>query len=461
MAGCPFSASRRVVLGGALAGAGVAAAAAHRAIAAGPPSEPAPPVGAGSADAVPFHGPHQAGIATPQQSSVVFASFDLVGNDGGAVQRLLAAWTEAAARLSAGLPVADAGVGTDDGEVAGLPPRRLTLTFGFGPGLFSGRNGEDRFGLRARRPAPLVDLPTFNGDQVEDRFSGGDLLVQACADDQSVAFHAVRQLARLAAGNDAGSGYGGKRAGSTAFAGGVPPVATIRWMQAGFLPGSPAGETPRNLLGFKDGTQNPGVPHDAERSGGKLIGNGGLAEHVWVDHDRDGGWMRNGTYLVFRRIRLSLEHWDRTPVDFQEEVIGRRRASGAPLTGGDEFAVLDLDAVDGDGNPVIADGAHVRVGSASANQGARLLRRSFAYQDGLSMVAERWPPWRQGLEYDAGLLFAGYGADPRQGFVPIFGRMSKLDMLNQFATHTGSAIFALPGGLAPGATLGDGLFATA
>ncbi len=454
MAGCPFATSRRLFVGGA---AGGAVAAASAAIAAGHPAEPASPADAGASDRVAFFGPHQAGIQTPQQTSTIFASFDVVTDSADDLRRLLGQWTEAAARLARGAQVAD-----DSLETVGLPPRRLTLTFGFGPTLFQ-RNGGDRFGLGRRRPAPLVDLPTFNGDQVEARYSGGDLLVQACADDQAVAFHAIRQLARLAAGNDAGSGYGGKRAGGTAPADAVPPVAVLRWTQSGFLPGAVGGQTPRNLLGFKDGTQNPGVPHPAEISGGKLIGNGGFGEHVWVQGVADGAWMQGGTYLVLRRIRLSVEHWDRVPVDFQEDVIGRRKASGAPLTAppaphDDEFAPLDLDRMDADGNPVIPETAHVRLGSAGANGGARLLRRSYAYSDGLGMVAERWPPWRQGLEYDAGLLFAGYGADPRRGFIPMFGRMSKLDMLNQFATHTGSAIFALPGGVAEGGAIGDGLF---
>jgi len=171
--------------------------------------------------------------------------------------------------------------------------------------------------------------------------------------------------------------------------------------------------------------------------------------------------MRGGSYLVTRRIRLALEHWDRSALDFQEQVIGRRKASGAPLSGGGEFAPLDLDAVDADGNPVIADNAHVRLGAAAANGGARILRRSYSYDDGLSFVAERWPPWRQGLEYDAGLIFMAFQRDPRGGFIRIYERMSKLDLLNQYATHVGSAIFACPGGVAPGGFVGEALFAQA
>jgi deferrochelatase/peroxidase EfeB len=100
----------------------------------------------------------------------------------------------------------------------------------------------------------------------------------------------------------------------------------------------------------------------------------------------------------------------------------------------------------------------VRLGAASNNDGARILRRSYSYHDGLAMIAERWPPWRQGLEYDAGLLFIAYQRDPRRGFIKIFENMAKLDLLNQYTTHVGSAIFACPGGVKPGGFIGQELF---
>ena len=141
-------------------------------------------------------------------------------------------------------------------------------------------------------------------------------------------------------------------------------------------------------------------------------------------------------------------------------VSDRDRESGGPVSGGDEFAPLDFDAKDADGNPVIDENAHIRLGAASSNEGARILRRSYSYNDGLGMVAERWPPWRQGLEYDAGLLFIAYQRDPRTGFIKIFEPMSKLDLLNQYSTHVGSAIFACPGGVAEGEFIGQSLLKT-
>ncbi|WP_428376358.1 Dyp-type peroxidase [Lichenicoccus sp.] len=472
MSRCPFSTSRRglfgaaggLLAGGAALGTGLAAPLGRAPAGSVNPAASAL-AGSSTADGqVPFYGPHQGGIETPQQIHTVFASFDLTTRSASDVVRLLQDWTRAAARLTAGQSAEPLGgaanrAPADSGETVGLGARRLTLTFGFGPGLFE-RDGRDRYGLARQRPPELADLPAFAGDQLDPARSGGDLCIQACADDSFVAFHAIRQLARMAAADDAAMGYGGKRPGATAASGAHQGTARLRWLQTGFLPDSPSGETPRNLLGFKDGTQNPGSMHMAERANGRLSGNGSFDDVVWVD---PGGpdWMRGGSYLVARRIRLALEHWDRTELDFQEQVIGRRKASGAPLTGLHEDDPLDLDATDADGNPVIAQNAHVRLGAASQAQGARILRRTYSYNDGLGMVAERWPPWRQGLEYDAGLLFIAYQQDPRAGFTRMFEQMSRLDLLNQYATHVGSGLFACPGGVAAGEFIGQKLFANA
>jgi deferrochelatase/peroxidase EfeB len=405
---CPF-ASRRGLLAaaGGLLAAATAPRAARAAIVSG---------------AEPFWGEHQGGIVTAPQRHSYFAAVDLTTKRSSDVVALMRSWTEAAARMTAADTASPLGTdpGTpldDSGEALGLPPSRLTITFGFGAGLFN-KDGADRYGLASRRPDALVDMPAFNGDQLVEAHTGGDLSIQACADDAQVAFHAVRQLARRA--------YG---------------TAQLRWVQSGFLPGYAAGETPRNLMGFKDGTINPKPPFAA----------------VWVTDDGP-TWMRNGSYLVTRRIRISLEHWDRTELDFQEEVIGRRKYSGAPLGGRNESDVLDLDATDQDGNPVLAENAHVRLAAPKANGGAEILRRAYSYNDGLNFTAERWPPWRQGLMYDAGLFFMAYQRDPRTGFIRIFENMAKLDALNQYTTHVGSGLFACPGGAHEGEFIGQGLF---
>ena len=438
MAGCPFT-SRRLFLG---AAGGLVAAVGGGARAAGPDvAAGVTPTGqtVGRRVQEPFYGTFQGGITTARQNHTYFAAFDLLTNQAGDVAKLLQDWTAAAARLARGdtaaVPAASLDApGTDSGETLGLDPSRLTLTFGFGAGLFE-RDGKDRYGLQAKRPAALVDLPRFTGDQLDEARTGGDLSVQACADDPQVAFHAVRQMARLANG-----------------------VARLRWTQAGFTPNAAAEDTPRNLMGFRDGTQNPAARRPRETADGATRSYpSSLEEVVWVA-DEGPAWMHNGTYLVVRRIRMALEHWDDTDVSFQEETIGRKKYSGAPLGGKDEFDPIDLDAEDADGNPLIAQNAHVRLAAAASNDGAQMLRRAFSYNDGVNVIAERWPPWRQGLEYDAGLLFLCYQRDPRASFIKVFETMSKLDALNQYVTHTGGGLFAIPPGAAEGGFIGQALF---
>lgn len=412
-------ASRRGFLGAA-AGALGAAALAGTAQATPPRAMRGP--GLLAHDVEPFHGAHQGGIATPAQQFLYFATFDVTTDKREELIGLLKAWTEASARLTAGLPLAGEEatdqVPTDGGSSQGLGPQRLTLTFGFGAGLFS-KGGVDRFGLAAHRPEALIDLPKFNGDQLLPEKTGGDLCIQACADNATVAMHAVRHLARL--------GYG---------------LIEPKWAQTGFGSGGPKGETPRNLMGFKDGTMNPRSAADMER-------------FVWVGDE--GGWMKGGSYLVARPIRISLEHWDRMKLGFQEQVVGRHKANGAPLGQKGEFEPLKLDATDADGNYVIPENSHTRLAAPQINDGSQILRRAYSYDNGVAHIAERWPPWRQGMMMDAGLMFLCWQRDPRSGFVKIFENMAKFDMMNQFVTHIGSGLFACPPGARPGGYVGEGL----
>ena len=377
-------------------------------------------------DSEPFFGLHQAGVATMPQANVYFAAFDLTTEKREDVVTLLHAWTAASARLTQGLSAValtddPASPEPDSYDAAGLNADRLTLTFGFGPGLFT-KDGKDRYGLDKHRPEALADLPRFNGDQLVPERTGGDLCIQACADNPQVAFHAVRQLSRLA--------YG---------------TATIRWAQSGFMAAPKDKGTPRNLMGFKDGSMN--VPIRDEAS---------MNRYVWAGDE--GGWMQHGTYMVARPIRIALEHWDRMKLSFQEQVVGRQKHSGAPLGQKNENDSLALDANDASGNPIIPENAHVRLGAPENNDGAQILRRAYSYDNGLSYIAERWPPWHQGMEFDAGLLFICYQRDPRTGFVKIFDKMSKFDMMNQFVTHVGGGLFACPPGAREGGYIGQPLF---
>jgi deferrochelatase/peroxidase EfeB len=435
--------SRRTLLrGGLLAGAGAGVAAVAGA-GGGFAGHALADVAASTQNATePFYGAHQSGITTDTQRQVVLASFDLTTDDKNDLVTLLKDWTKLGAALAAGQSVtvpiydppgssgadayADAtgGSTTDDSlEAYQLGANRLTLTIGFGRSLFVTATGADRFGVSSSLPPALVALPHFSGDELTAADSDGDLFLQACADDPQVAFHAVRSIARIA-----------------------PDVATLRWTQVGFSPDNTGG-TPRNLMGFKDGTMNSNVHPPAD-----------LDTTVWA---AAGGpaWMRGGSYLVYRRIRIELEHWDRLAPSLQQQVIGRQKLNGAPLGASSEFAPLDLDAKSAAGY-VIPETAHVRLAAPQSNGGAVILRRAFSYNNGTTQFTERWPPWRQALEYDAGLLFLGYQQDPRKAFVPMFSKMSESDALNQFTTHTASAVFAVPPGAAgPGDWVGSALLA--
>jgi deferrochelatase/peroxidase EfeB len=370
---------------------------------------------------VPFFGRHQAGIVTPAQDRLHFASFDLAASATvDDLRELLADWTYAASRMTQGLEVTDEGaVGgsplappDDTGEALGLPPSGLTITFGLGPALF-----DDRFGLASRKPVALAPLPRFSGDALDPAQSGGDLCIQACADDPQVAVHAIRNLSRIAFGR-----------------------AAIRWSQLGFgrtSSTSTSQATPRNLFGFKDGTANI----KAEESDA-------VAEYVWATAADGTAWMAGGTYLVARKIRMVIESWDRTRLEEQQRVFGRDKGEGAPLSGGTEFSEPDFAKPDDDGTPRIAEDAHVRLAHPSLNGGVRLLRRGYNFVDGNDSLGR----------LDAGLFFLSFQRDPAQ-FITVQRSLAGHDALNEYIKHVGSAIFAVPPGAArEGASIGDALF---
>ena len=372
---------------------------------------------------VSFHGEHQAGIATAAQDRLQFAAFDLTTRDRGELSELLREWTEAAARMTAGEPAGPENENEyappdDTGETLGLAPSRLTLTFGFGPSLF-GEGSADRFGLASMRPEHLRDLPYLPNDQLDPARSGGDLCVQACSDDPQVAFHAIRNLARIGRGR-----------------------VVIRWSQLGFgrtASTSSAQVTPRNLMGFKDGTAN--IKSEDEAA---------MDDQVWLGSDEPQPWMRGGTYMVTRRIRMLLEIWDRAALGDQELTIGRHKGTGAPLGAGDEFDELPLDAKKA-GTPVIPADAHVRLASPEFNGGERLLRRGYSFTDGIDESLGT---------LDAGLFFIAFQRDPIKQFFAIQQRLGRNDALNEYIKHVGSAVFAIPRGVAPGEYVGQELLET-
>jgi deferrochelatase/peroxidase EfeB len=368
-----------------------------------------------TSSSIPFYGSRQAGILTPAQNFLYFAAFDLTTTKLADVKKLLQEWTTAAAALTTGKLVGNTNDNpnlppSDTGEVDGLTPSRCTLTFGVGPSFFDGR-----FGLAGQRPASLTDLPPFTGDNLDPAWCGGDLCVQACADDLQVAFHAIRNLARVARG-----------------------TAVLRWTQEGFQrtgEADPKAGTPRNLLGFKDGTGNPDGTDGAE-----------MNKVVWHNSGDGPAWMNGGTYMAVRRVRFRIEVWDRSSLSDQEATFGRHRQSGAPIGARDEFDKLDLKASDTSGKPLIPPDSHSAL--AHGDGTVKMLRRSYSYSGGLNAKTG---------QLDAGLLFISFQRDLVKQFVTIQQRLSRNDRLNEYMVHTGSAVFACFPGVREGGYIGDTL----
>ncbi|MFK3979729.1 Dyp-type peroxidase [Micromonospora sp. NPDC050397] len=387
-----------VAVGGALAGGG--------AVAAGTADDrPAATVRADPQTGTvtePFHGPRQSGIATHPQAHASFLAFTLLpGTDRAALVRLMRLLSDDAARLTRGEPA----LGDTERELA-LLPARLTITFGFGPGLFRAA------GLEERRPASVADLPPFSIDRLEAAWSGGDLLVQICADDPLTVTHAQRMLVKD-----------------------TRPFGTVRWTQQGFRRGAgieDRSRTSRNVFGQLDGTANP------------KPGTAAFEQAVWVP---DGPpWLRDSSTLVVRRIRAELETWDLLGRADKELAVGRRLDSGAPLTGRVEEDLPDFAATDELGFTVIPDFSHISLAQVPDDR-SKILRRPYNYDrapDGAGRA-------------DSGLIFAAYQADVTRQFLPIQRRLAERDLFNEWITPIGSAVFAIPPGCAPDGWIGEQL----
>ena len=376
----------------------------------------------------PFRGDHQAGITTPAQDNMFTAAFDVSTTDVEELKTLLSDWAVAAEQMTSGELVGGQPSSNkqlppkDTGEAWGYKPNGLTITFGVGKGLFVDAEGNDRFGLAARMPAILKEgMPSFSGDQLHAAQSDGDLLVQACSNDAQVCVHAIRNLTRIAFG-----------------------TAALRWSQVGYGRTSSTSvdqETPRNLFGFKDGTNNIKAEDSADQ----------LNEHLWVQKGDDAAaeWMTGGTYYVARRIHMLAEVWDRLRLIEQEQTMGRDKRYGAPLSianptkSSEEFTAVDYEAKDDKGETLVPTDAHIAVVSPEQNQGRRMLRRGYNYTDGSDSL---------GL-LQTGLFFIAFVRDPRTNFYPILDRMTKSDALQEYLKHEASALFAIPPGIKKGDTM--------
>jgi dye decolorizing peroxidase len=408
-AAAPVSRRKLFAYTGAVGAGGLVVGGAASALAQSPPpsAAAAPSQAATGDELLAFHGAHQPGIAAPVQAQAWLTAFDLrPGTTVARVRSLMRQWTTIAAQAMAARPLSEG----DDAMAYGRGPGALTVTVGVGASLLT------KLGLGHEIPAALTPLPSFLGDDLDAASSDGDLVLFVAADDGLVAVHALRAMQR-----------------------GAQALTTQRWQLNGFgeasgvLPSPTA--TPRNLMGQLDGTGNP------------KQGTASFDQTVYVPADGTPTWMRGGSYLVYRRIRMLLDDWDSLDRSAQEAVIGRNKLTGAPLSGGTEFTAPDYEAFTPAGALLIPAGAHIRQASAESNLGATILRRPFSYYNGL--LADGSP--------DAGLMFLAFQADPATGFTVIQQRLSGADSLSTFIRHEASGLFAILPGCAAGGYLGQAL----
>ena len=352
-----------------------------------------------------FYGEHQAGITTPSQRNIYFLVMDLHTNKLDDVKQMFKDWTTYAANLTQGKNIKAYEKNpfvppTDTGEADSMGAYGLTLTFGISPSFLK------KMGLTHKQPKEFQDLPKFPRDQLRENLTGGDICIQACAEDAQVAFHAVRQLVRQARSN-----------------------ITMRWSQSGFVGFDTGNQTPRNLFAFKDGTANQSTIKAADKN-------------LWADAP---DWMKGGTYLVTRIIQMHLETWDRTSLKGQEDTFGRHRDSGAAIGQKGEFDTFDVHAKDAQGKAVIPEISHMGLAKRT---GVEMLRRSYSYSSGINPATG---------QFDSGLLFISFQKSPEQ-FIIIQNALGRLDKMNEYTTHIGSGLFACFGGILQGGYIGQALF---
>jgi len=413
----PTIASRRSVLRG-LAGGGAALGALAAAPAVAQSMKQPPGRDADIAQqAQPFYGEHQAGILTPAPAAGLVASFDVLATSRPDLERMFRTLTERIAFLMGGgtppeldpkFPPADSGV---LGPV--IVPDNLTVTAAVGASLF-----DQRFGLAEAKPRELAAMTSFPNDALDPEYCHGDLLLQFSSNTPEANIHALRAVLKA-----------------------TPDLLSLRWKLDGFLPAatSKAGrkETARNLLGFKDGTANPS-PAD-----GTL-----MDQIVWIKPGtEEPAWTVGGTYQVVRIVRNFVERWDRTPLQEQQTIIGREKASGAALGLKDEFDEPDYSG-DPEGKTMPVD-AHIRLANPRTHQTAssRILRRGFNYSRGVTKSGQ----------LDMGLLFICFQSSLKAGFITVQDRLNG-EPLEEYIKPTGGGyFFALPGVPEKDGYLGQGL----
>jgi len=425
---CPALPGRRRVLGGAAAlgtalAAWQAAPREARAQSAQPDGQVTnAPHNAHTRDRVPFLGEHQAGVVTPRPSAGMIASFYVLAEDRTALERMFRTLTERIAFLTQGGPVPelDPRLPPADSGIVGpvVPPDGLTITVSVGASLF-----DDRYGLAQARPARLQRMQAHPNDALDASLCHGDLSIQFCANTPDTNIHALRDIIKT-----------------------LPDLLVLHWKQEGSVPpipevpGAPP-ESARNFLGFRDGSANPDGRDAAA-----------MDRIVWVgaDDTDEPRWAHGGTYQAVRIIRNFVERWDRTPLQEQEAIIGRKKASGAPLDrGSSEHDVPDY-AGDPEGKRTPLD-AHIRLANprTPASDANLILRRPFNYSNGVTKSGQ----------LDMGLLFICYQADLERGFIAVQRRLDGEPLEEYIKPVGGGFFFTLPGVRDAQDWLGRGLMA--
>ncbi|SDM75787.1 iron uptake transporter deferrochelatase/peroxidase subunit [Actinacidiphila guanduensis] len=391
---------RRGFLRGAAVGVGAVGAVAGGATALTAATASASAPAAPKAAAAPFHGAHQAGITQPVQSASVTVSFDVTAADRRELTELLHTLTERARFLTTGGTPPTVGI-TDSPSDSGtlgpqVPADGLTATVGVGASLFDGR-----YGLADRKPLRLTTMPEFPDDDLQPAWCHGDLSLQLSAPHTDTVLHALRDIARHTRGG-----------------------LQVRWRMDGFSsPSRPSG-TPRNHLGFKDGTANPDVADPAVAN--RLLWAGGGGEPAWT---------AGGSYQVVRLIRMLVEFWDRVSITEQERMFGRNRDTGAPLDGVHEFDTPKF-AQDPMGDVIPLD-SHIRMANprTAATDDSRILRRAYNYDRGMDSNGN----------LDMGLVFVCYQQDVERQFAAVQKRLAGEPLVDYVAPFGGGYFFALPG----------------
>lgn len=368
---------------------------------------------------VPFEGTHQTGVtALPIPEQGLIASFNVLSRDRAGLTETLRALTDEIRALMAGQPPETRHPTyppVDSGILGEKPPAdNLSIVVGVGASLF-----DDRFGLAERKPRELVTMPFLANDRLDPKLSHGDISIIFEAGHNDTVQFALRQLMRRTRSD-----------------------LVLRWMVDGYARGIGAGRassasTPRNLLGFKDGTANLDVNDNAV-----------MDRHVWVSaHDGEPDWAVGGSYQAIRIIRMFVEFWDRTQLVEQEALIGRAKVGGAPLGLSGEFTDPDyVSDPDGERIPLTA---HIRLANprTAATDENLILRRGFNYSRGFDGAGR----------LDQGLAFIAYQRSLEKGFLAVQARLTGEPLEEYIMPVGGGFFFMLPGVTGAERFLGDQL----